>query len=130
LSEHDDEPARLVPDEVRRLRLEPDDRLIVRTADTGLASEQISRYQERLQAAFPNNEVLIIVADEVLIERAIPAPQWITVDITRSTVMTDEELRRFTEKIVRHVRDGMQPPISERKDDDPDDGLAGVPARR
>jgi hypothetical protein len=124
MSEHDDEPARLVPDEVRRLRLEPGDRLVVRSSR--LTSIQVHDYQEYLQAWFPDNEVLVLVADEVFVERAAPAPYWIT---TRGghTVMSDDDLRRFAEQIAKRI---LQNPPSVRKDDDPDDGLAGVPARR
>lgn len=124
MSERDDEPTRLTPDEVRRLRLEPGERLIVR--NSSLTPGQVNEYQEYLQAWFPDNEVLVLVADEVLVERAAPAPYWIT---TRGghTVMSDDDLRRFAEKIAKRI---LQNPPSARKDDGPDDGLAGVPARR
>lgn len=57
----------IVPDEVRRLRFEPGDRLIVRIADR-TAAEQLHRYRESLQARFPDNEVLVIVADEIAVQ--------------------------------------------------------------
>jgi hypothetical protein len=127
MSEHDDEdePARPVPDEVRRLRLEPGERLVVRNAS--LAPIQVHEYQEYLQAWFPDNEVLVLVADEVFVERAAPAPYWITVQ-GGNTIMSDADLSRFAEKIVKRVLQ-ERPPVNVRKDDDPDDGLAGVPTR-
>lgn len=125
MSEHDGEPGRLVPDEVRRLRLEPGERLVVRSSS--FTPGQVNEYQECLQAWFPDNEVLVLVADEVFVERAAPAPYWITVQ-GGNTIMSDADLSRFAEKIVKRVLQ-ERPPINVRKDDGPDDGLAGVPTR-
>lgn len=63
----------IIPDEVRRLRLEPCDRLIVRTADMRLTHQQVAQYRENLQAVFPDNEVLVIVADEIAVQAAASA---------------------------------------------------------
>jgi hypothetical protein len=148
----------ITPDEVRRLRLESGDRLIVRTADTRLASEQISHHQENLQAHFPDNEVLVIVADEIAVELATPKPQRIAI---RGPLMTEADVDKFVERVGRQLAQRILPQgglkISRRdeaaadaeyiqramlspeeihelrhpSDDDPDDdGLAGVPARR
>lgn len=86
---------------------------------------QADEYRDWLQPHFPDNDVLVLLADEVFVERPAPAPYWTT---TRGghTVMSDDDLRRFAEKIGRQVRGDMRHPL----DDDPDDGLAGVPARR
>lgn len=58
----------VVPDEVRRLCLQPGDRLIVRCTD--LIPEQQLEYRDYLQVHFPDNEVLVIVADEIAVEAA------------------------------------------------------------
>lgn len=67
----------IVPDEVRRIRLEPGERLIVRVGtDSGLTPYQIREYQEHLQFAVPDNPVLVLFADEVVAEsvRAVGGP--------------------------------------------------------
>lgn len=58
----------VILDEVKRLHLTPGDRLIVRTADTRLTAQWVHQYQESLQAAFPDNDVLVIVAAEIAIQ--------------------------------------------------------------
>lgn len=57
--------SEIVPEEVRRLRLEPGDRLIVRVADRW-TPQQIHEYQDYLRTAFPDNDVLVIVGEQVL----------------------------------------------------------------
>lgn len=54
-----------VPDEVRRLRLNPGDLLIVRVTD--LVPRQMQEYQQYLEAVFPDNPVHVIHADEILV---------------------------------------------------------------
>ena len=123
MSERDDKAAQVVPDEVRRLRLEPGERLVVRSSNW--TPNQADEYREWLQPQFPGNDVLVLLADEVFVERAAPAPYWITVQ-GGNTIMSDADLQRFAEKIAKQT---LQKPPSVRTDD-PDDGLAGVPARR
>ncbi len=89
----------VVPDEVRRLRLEPGDRLLVRC--THLTPQQQVEYRDYLQAHFPGNEVFVIVADEIAVESAAPEPQRIS---ATGTLMSDEDMDRFVEKICRRFR--------------------------
>lgn len=57
--------AAIVPDEVKRLRLEPGDKLIVRVSDTW-HPRQIREYQDRLQHAVPDNQVLVLPGEQIL----------------------------------------------------------------
>lgn len=88
----------VIPDEVRRLRLEPGDRLIVRHAN--LTPRQQLEYRDYLQAHFPDNEVLVIVADEIAVEAAAPETQRIS---AIGAVMSDEDMDRFVQMIVRRL---------------------------
>jgi hypothetical protein len=64
----------IVPDEIARLRLEPGDKLIVRCAQ--LAPQQAAEYSEYLQAWFPDNDVLVLIADEIAVQSAKPEPDY------------------------------------------------------
>lgn len=59
------EAAAITPDEVKRLRLEPDDTLIVRVRDTWTPN-QVRGYQHFLTEQFPDNQVLVLPAEQVL----------------------------------------------------------------
>jgi hypothetical protein len=58
--------AGITPDEVKRLRLEPGDMLIVRVSETGFTPHQIREYQAGLQAVLPDNRVLVLPGEQVL----------------------------------------------------------------
>lgn len=58
-------PAPIVPDEVKRLRLAPGDKLIVRVSDTW-TPHQIREYQDYLQHAVPDNQVLVLPGEQIL----------------------------------------------------------------
>lgn len=58
----------IAPDEIRRLRLDPGDRLIVRIADRHVSPEHLHHCRKSLQKFFPDNEVLVIVADEIAVQ--------------------------------------------------------------
>lgn len=58
-------PAGVVPDEVKRLRLEPGDKLIVRVSDAW-HPRQIREYQDYLQHAVPDNQVLVLPGEQIL----------------------------------------------------------------
>lgn len=90
----------VIPDEVRRLRLEPGDRLIVRC--TSLTPQQQVEYREYLQAHFEDNEVLVIFADEIAVQTAAPDPQFITATVA-SPVMSDDEMDRLVAKIGKRL---------------------------
>lgn len=67
---HTDQPseppaAAIVPDEVKRLRLESGDKLIVRVRDTW-NPHQIREYQDYLQHAVPDNQVLVLPGEQIL----------------------------------------------------------------
>lgn len=63
-----DAPDRqVVPQEIRRLHLEPGERLIVRVSDTWTTSQQHA-YHERLASHFPANDVLVLVGEEILVD--------------------------------------------------------------
>lgn len=90
-----------IPEEVRRLRLDAGDRLIVRVRDTW-AMPQVRQYQEWLEARFPDNEVLVIVGEEIAVESAASEPQWVTAEVG-STAMSDEDVNRIVEKICKRL---------------------------
>lgn len=155
----------IVPDEVRRLRLEPNDRLVVRIADPDWTPGQLHQYQEHLQSHFTDNEVLVIVGDEIAVERAAPEPQPVSMNVSGNT--SEQDVARLAEKIGNQIARALSPgagvrmfPREDRtaaaetaaayiqravvtpeeirkvrqpessEHDNPDDGLAGVPARR
>jgi hypothetical protein len=62
---HATKPAGITPDEVKRLRLEPDDTLIVRVRDSWTPN-QIREYQDYLETVFPDNQVLVLPGEQVL----------------------------------------------------------------
>lgn len=77
----------IVPDGVRRLRLQPGDRLIVRVTDRWTLT-QIREYQDYLRVAFPGNDVLVLVGEEIAVERAANA---------------DDETDRLAEKVAERL---------------------------
>lgn len=61
-------PGGIVPEEIRRLRLEPGETLIVRVND--LSPSQAQQYQECLEYAFPGVPVRVIHGEEILVAKA------------------------------------------------------------
>jgi hypothetical protein len=57
--------AGITPDEIKRLRLEPGDRYIVRVADSW-TPHQVRAYQDHLRTQFPDNQVLVLPGEQVL----------------------------------------------------------------
>lgn len=58
----------IVPEDVRRLRLDPGDILVVRVTD--LTPWQMASYQEHLEVWFPDNPVRVLHAAEILVASA------------------------------------------------------------
>lgn len=90
------EPSAVVPEEVRRLRLEPGDRLIVRVADRWTAT-QIHEYADFLNAHFPENKVLVIAAEDIAVESAASEQR------AEAAGMSDEDIDRLAETVARRL---------------------------
>lgn len=91
----------IIPEEVRRLRLEPGDRLIVRVSDKW-TPRQLSEYHDYLQAHFEGNDVLVIVGEEIAVETSAPEPQWATAELS-ATALSDEDIDRIAARISRQL---------------------------
>lgn len=96
----------VIPEEVRRLRLEPGDRLVARIRDIWTL-QQIQYYRESLQAHFPDNEVLGVIGEEITVAPVAPEPQWATAEVS-GTGLSDDDINRIVERISKLLR-GLLP---------------------